>query len=51
VTHFKIQTGRAIHQQIEFQRPFKTVNQIDWEFENRDDHCLVTWEMSGKMPF
>ena len=51
VTHLKIQTGRAIHQQIEFQRPFKTVNQIDWEFENRDGRCLVTWEMSGKMPF
>jgi hypothetical protein len=51
VTHLKIRAGRGIHQQIEFQRPFKAVNQIDWEFENRDGSCLVSWKMSGKMPF
>ena len=51
VTHLEIQAGRAIQQQIEFQRPFKAVNQIDWTFENRGDCTLVSWEMNGKMPF
>jgi hypothetical protein len=51
VTHLEIQSGRAIHQQIAFQRPFKTVNQIYWKFENRASHSLVSWEMSGRMPF
>ena len=51
VTHVEIRQGRSIRQKIEFQRPFKAVNQIDWTFEKRDDGVLVSWEMSGKMPF
>ena len=27
------------------------MNQVDWEFENSGDSTLVSWEMSGKMPF
>jgi hypothetical protein len=51
VTHLEIRPGRAIHQQIELQRPFKLVNQVDWEFEKTGARTLVTWEMHGKMPF
>lgn len=51
LTHVSIQSPRRIHQQIEFQRPFKSVNQVNWEFEERDDKTLVTWEMVGRMPF
>lgn len=51
VTHIEIQSGRAIHQKIAFQRPFKAENQVYWKFENRDGHSLVSWEMSGNMPF
>ena len=51
VTHLEIRPGRSIHQQIEFQRPFKSVNQVDWEFEKIGARTLVTWEMRGKMPF
>jgi hypothetical protein len=51
VTHLEIRPARAIHQQIEFQRPFKSVNQVNWEFEKIGDRTLVTWEMHGKMPF
>ena len=51
LTHLEIRPGRAIHQQIEFQRPFKSVHQVNWEFEKNDAHTLVTWEMYGKMPF
>jgi len=51
VTHLEIRPGRAIHQQIEFQRPFKLVNQVEWEFEKIGTRTLVTWGMHGKMPF
>jgi hypothetical protein len=51
VTHLEIRPGRAIHQQIELRRPFKLVNQVDWEFEKVGARTLVTWEMRGKMPF
>ncbi len=51
ITHVEIRQGRSIRQQIEFQRPFKAVHQIDWTFEKRDEGVLVSWEMSGKMPF
>ena len=51
VTHLEIRAGRGIHQQIEFERPFKALYQIDWKFDNRAGSCLVSWEMSGKMPF
>ena len=33
LTHLEIRPNRSIHQQIEFLKPFKSVNQVDWEFE------------------
>ena len=51
ITHVEIRQGRSIRQQIELQRPFKVVHQLDWAFEKRDEGVLVSWEMSGKMPF
>lgn len=51
LTHLSIEPHSRIVQQIEFIRPFKTVNQVSWEFESRDNHTLVHWEMAGSMPF
>lgn len=51
LTHLQITPATSIRQQIEFQHPFKSVNQISWAFENRQANCLVTWEMHGRMPF
>jgi hypothetical protein len=51
LTHLKITPTRNIRQQIEFLRPFKSVSQISWEFANRDGNSLVSWEISGTMPF
>ena len=51
ITHLEIRPGRAIRQKIELLKPFKSVNQVDWEFETQGDKTLVSWEMSGKMPF
>jgi hypothetical protein len=51
LTHLEIRPKRSIHQQIEFLKPFKSVNRVDWEFEKLGDRTLVSWEMSGKLPF
>jgi hypothetical protein len=51
LTHLEIRPNRSIHQQIEFLKPFRSVNQVGWEFEKLGDKTLVSWEMSGKMPF
>ena len=51
ITHVSIRRPVSIHQQLEFTRPYKSVNQVDWEFEKQGDHCVVSWEMSGAMPF
>ncbi len=51
LTHLKITPSSSIRQQIEFLRPFKSVNQVSWEFVNRDGKSLVSWEISGTMPF
>jgi hypothetical protein len=51
LTHIEIRPQRSIHQQIEFLKPFKSVNQVNWEFEKLGDKTLVSWEMSGRMPF
>jgi hypothetical protein len=51
LTHLEIRPNRSIHQQIEFLKPFKSVNRVDWEFEKLGDKTLVSWEMNGKMPF
>ncbi len=51
LTHLKISPPGTINQQIEFTRPFKSTNQVNWEFESRGAQTLVSWEMSGSMPF
>ena len=51
LTHVNINQPDRIEQRIEFVRPFKTRNQVIWEFEDRGDKTLVTWEMIGRMPF
>jgi effector-binding domain-containing protein/uncharacterized protein YndB with AHSA1/START domain len=51
LTHLEIRPQRSIHQQIEFLKPFRSVNQVDWEFEKLGGKTLVSWEMSGRMPF
>ncbi len=51
LTHLEIKPGASIKQQIEFLRPFKSVNQVNWGFEARDGSTLVSWEMNGSMPF
>lgn len=51
LTHLKISPTSNIRQQIEFLRPFKSVSQVSWEFVNRGGNSLVSWEISGRMPF
>lgn len=51
LTHLKITPASSIRQQIEFLKPFKSVSQISWAFENKNAGSLVSWEMSGRMPF
>lgn len=51
LTHVDIKPGQSIRQKIEFLRPFKSVNEVTWDFEGRDGKTLVSWEMSGAMPF
>lgn len=51
LTHIDIVPQQRIEQRIEFTRPFKSVSRVGWEFEERGDKTLVSWEMSGKMPF
>jgi len=51
LTHLEIKPGVGIKQQIEFLRPFKSVNQVNWTFEAKDGSTLVSWEMNGRIPF
>jgi len=51
LTHVNINPPGGIDQRIVFTRPFKATNQVSWEFEDRGDKTLVTWEMAGRMPF
>ena len=51
ITHLKITPAASIHQKIEFQRPFKTINHVNWGFEKKQPSSLVSWEMHGRMPF
>ena len=51
VTHLSINPHRRIDQRLSFSRPFKSIGQVLWEFEEHGDRTLVTWEMSGRLPF
>ena len=51
LTHLKINPESSIDQQIEFIRPFKSLNQVNWYFENSYGSTAIEWEMIGSMPF
>jgi hypothetical protein len=51
LTHLELQPHSRIEQQIEFLRPFRATNRIGWSFEKLGEKTLVSWEMSGRMPF
>ncbi len=51
LTHMEIHEGRRIQQEIEFLRPFKSISEVNWEFEAAGDNTRVSWEMVGRMPF
>ncbi len=51
LTHLEFRPGRRIQQEIEFYRPFKSVSEVNWEFESAGDNTRVSWEMIGHMPF
>ncbi len=51
LSHVAITPNKSIRQQIEFIRPFKSTNQVNWYFEAKADSTLVEWEMEGSMPF
>ena len=51
LSHVAITPNKSIQQQIEFIRPFKSVNQVNWYFESKVESTLVEWEMEGSMPF
>ena len=51
LTHLKINPESSIDQQIEFIRPVKSINQMNWYFENNNGATVVEWEMIGSMPF
>ncbi|MEW8506988.1 MAG: SRPBCC family protein [Candidatus Thiodiazotropha sp.] len=50
--HEKFIADERIEQRIEFQRPFKSVSRVWWEFESIDENTTrVHWNMAGSMPF
>jgi DNA gyrase inhibitor GyrI/ribosome-associated toxin RatA of RatAB toxin-antitoxin module len=51
LTHLKINPESSIDQQIEFIRPFKSLNQVNWYFEPRNGSTAIEWEMIGCTPF
>ncbi len=51
LTHITIHPDSRIHQQIEFTRPFKSLNQVNWYFANKNGSTLIEWEMMGSLPF
>jgi len=51
LSHLSISPDSRIEQQIEFIRPFKSVSQVNWYFEDKNGSTNVEWEMIGSMPF
>ncbi|MGD2172558.1 MAG: SRPBCC family protein [Gammaproteobacteria bacterium] len=51
LTHLELQPYSRIEQQIEFLRPLRATHRVGWGFEDLGDKTLVSWEMSGRMPF
>ena len=51
LTHIEFRENTAIHQRIEFSRPFKSTNHVSWTFSVHEQGTEVHWIMDGKMPF
>ncbi len=52
LTHTGVSPPDKIEQRIEFTRPFRSVSQVFWRFEEAGDgNTKVTWGMEGRMPF
>lgn len=51
LTHVRIESPGRIEERIEFLRPFKSVNSVWWEFEQKEGQTEVSWNMKGTMPF
>ena len=51
LSHLKILPGKSIKQIIEFTRPFKSVNQVNWYIDDIEGSTIVVWEMIGSIPF
>lgn len=43
--------NKKINQQIEFVKPFESISNIDWTFEQVEEGTKVTWSMNGKQDF
>lgn len=46
-----VEANKSIAQQIEFIKPFESVSNINWTFENKNGATNVTWSMEGKQDF
>ncbi len=51
LSHIAIENNRRIQQKIEFIRPFNSVNEVNWYFDNANGKSVIEWEMLGSMPF
>lgn len=51
LTHVRFDGLNRIEQRIEFTRPFKSVCDVWWEFDDVNNQTEVTWCMRGRMPF
>lgn len=51
MTHLSFTADSRINQQIDFIKPFKSTNQVNWHFESLPSGTKVSWAMIGKMPF
>nr|WP_321222364.1 SRPBCC family protein [uncultured Psychroserpens sp.] len=43
--------NKTIKQEIEFVKPFESISNINWDFEQVEDGTKVTWSMDGKQDF
>ncbi|MFT5740330.1 MAG: effector-binding domain-containing protein [Planctomycetota bacterium] len=51
MSHISFTPDTRINQQIDFIKPFKSTNQVNWYLENLPSGTKVSWAMIGKMPF
>ena len=51
MTHLSLKAPELIVQRLDFVKPFKSVCEVTWSFEEEGDGTKVTWTMAGSMPF